>query len=303
MKHLSRFIFLLAISFLFHNSVNAQFMKGKLNTGFKFFLEKDYTRSFGKSPDGAFHPRPIQINVWYPANVAGSNELSISDYCNLYPYQFDFSKHVPAKDIARISHIWKSIPSQLGKENKKFLYQLLKSGARAREYEDALLWLIQAGLVHKVMLCKKPHLPLSAYDDLSSFKLYLVDVGLLRCLAQLDAFLFADKNRIFTEFKGALTENYILQSLLLQFSVTPRYWTSEGKAEVDFLIQYKNHIIPCEVKADENIRSKSLSIYEQKYKPNLRIRFSLRNLSYNDGLLNIPLFMADFSRKLIDMVL
>ena len=221
----------------------------------------------------------------------------------LNSYELDFSKHAPTKDIARIRHVWNSIPAQLAKENKKFLYQTIKSGARAREYEDALLWLIQAGLIHKVNRCNKPHLPLTAYDDLSAFKLFLVDVGLLRSLAHLDAGIFTEKNKIFTEFKGALTENYILQSLLTQFDVTPRYWASEGIAEVDFLIQYKNNIIPCEVKADENIKSKSLTVYNQKYKPPLRIRFSLRNLSFDGDLLNIPLFMADYTRQFCDKLL
>lgn len=220
----------------------------------------------------------------------------------LNAYQLDFSKHAPAKDIARIGYIWNSIPSQLAKENKKFLYQVVKTGARAREYEDALLWLVQAGLVQKVNRCNKPHLPLSAYDDLSAFKLFLLDIGLLRVMAQLDALVFTEKNRIFTEFKGSLTENYILQSLVSQFSVSPRYWASEGRAEVDFLIQYKNQIIPCEVKADENIRSKSLSAYTEKYNPPIRIRFSLRNLSLDGGLLNIPLFMADRTRHFIDQL-
>ena len=221
----------------------------------------------------------------------------------LNSYELDFSKHAPTKDIARIRHVWNSIPAQLAKENKKFLYQTLRSGARAREYEDALLWLIQAGLVHKVNRCNKPHLPLTAYDDLSAFKLFLFDVGLLRSLAQLDAGVFSEKNKIFTEFKGSLTENYILQSLLPQFDVTPRYWASEGIAEVDFLIQYKNHIIPCEVKADENVKSKSLAVYNQKYEPPLRIRFSLRNLSFDGGLLNIPLFMADYTKHFCEQLI
>ena len=221
----------------------------------------------------------------------------------LKAYQLDFSKHAPSKDINRIGYVWNSISSQLARENKKFLYQVIKAGARAREYEDALLWLVQAGLVHKVNRNIKPHLPLSAYDDLSAFKLYFLDVGLLRSLAQLESPVFTEQNRLFTEFKGALTENYILQSLLTQFTAPPRYWTSAGTAEVDFLIQYKNKIIPCEVKADENIRGKSLISYAQKYKPELRIRFSLRNLSFDGGLLNIPLFLADQTSKFIDKVL
>ncbi len=218
-------------------------------------------------------------------------------------YALDFSKHTATKDIPKIGFIWNSLPSQLARENKKFMFQAVKTGARARDYEDALLWLTQAGLVHKVSRCIKPNLPLSAYDDLSAFKIYLLDVGLLRNLAQLDPMAFKEGNRLFTEFKGALTENYILQAVLLQFETTPRYWTSEGIAEVDFLIQYKNTIIPVEVKSDENIRSKSLSYYHKTYSPPLRIRYSLKNLNLNDGVLNIPLFMADYTRHLIDIAM
>ena len=217
----------------------------------------------------------------------------------LNSYALDFTKHTSAKDYPKISSVWESIPSQLSRENKKFLYQLVKTGARARDYEDALKWLTSSGLICKIYHCKKPGLPLSAYDDLSAFKIYLLDVGLLRRHSRLDTYAFKEGNRLFVEFKGALTENYILQSLLPQFDVIPRYWTSEGKAEVDFLIQYKNEIIPVEVKSDENVRSKSLTYYSNTFKPNLRIRFSMKNLNINDGLLNIPLFMADYAKKLI----
>lgn len=218
----------------------------------------------------------------------------------LNAYELDFSKHPVMKDVAKIGYIWNSLPSQLARENKKFLYQIVRTGARARDYEDALLWLIQAGLVFKINRCNKPAIPLMAYDDLSAFKIYLLDVGLLRRLAQLDPIAFIENNRLFVEFKGALTENYILQSLIPQFDAMPKYWTSEGKAEVDFLIQYKNNVIPVEVKSDENIRSKSLTYYAQTFNPSLRIRFSLRNLKFDDGLLNIPLFLADSTKKLIE---
>jgi predicted AAA+ superfamily ATPase len=218
-------------------------------------------------------------------------------------YTLDFSKHIAKKDIAKIGFIWNSIPSQLARENKKFLYQSVRTGARARDYEDALLWLIQAGLVIKVNKCSKPNIPLSAYDDLSAFKIYMLDVGLLRSLAQLDPVAFSEGSRLFTEFKGALSENYILQSLLPQFESVPRYWTSEGKAEIDYLIQYKDMIVPVEVKSDENIRSKSLTYYHQTFQPSLRIRYSLKNLHYQDGLLNVPLFLADKTRNFIDGLL
>ena len=218
----------------------------------------------------------------------------------LSAYSLDFSKHAENREIPKINHLWASIPSQLARDNKKFLYQTVKHGARAREYEDALLWLSQAGLVHRIFRISKPGLPLSAYDDLSAFKLYLIDVGLLRRLSFLDPIAVREGNRLFTEFKGALTENFVLQHLVPHFEVTPRYWNSGNQAEVDFLIQTKNEIIPIEVKSDENIRSKSLTVYNELYNPPIRLRYSLRNLKKDEGLLNIPLFMVDYTAKLIE---
>ncbi|MFA5817824.1 MAG: ATP-binding protein [Bacteroidales bacterium] len=219
----------------------------------------------------------------------------------LNAYTLDFSKHVENKDIPKLGFIWSSIPSQLARENKKFLYQSIKTGARAREYEDALLWLSHAGLVHKVFRNTKPSLPLSAYDDLSAFKIYLLDVGLLRRLSLLDPVAIKEGNRLFVEFKGALSENYVLQSLVRQFESPPRYWTSGNKAEIDFLIQYENAIIPIEVKSDSSITGKSLALYNKEFQPKIRIRYSLKNLKQDDSLLNIPLFMVDYTRKMIGM--
>jgi len=216
-------------------------------------------------------------------------------------YALDFSKYAESKDIPKINHLWASIPSQLARDNKKFLYQSGKTGARSREYEDALLWLSHAGLVHRVFKISKPGLPISAYDDLSAFKLYLIDVGLLRRLSLLDPIAVREGNRLFTEFKGALTENHILQHLIKNFEVQPRYWTSGNQAEVDFIIQMKNEIIPVEVKSDENVRSKSLSIYNSLYEPPVRIRYSLKNLKKDDGLVNIPLFLVDYTEKLLTL--
>lgn len=220
----------------------------------------------------------------------------------LSAYSLDFSKHAENREIPRINHLWASIPSQLARDNKKFLYQSVRHGARAREYEDALLWLSHAGLIHRVFRVSKPGLPLSAYDDLSAFKLYLIDVGLLRRLSFLDPIAVREGHRLFTEFKGALTENFVLQHLISHFEVVPRYWNSGNQAEVDFLIQTKNEIIPIEVKSDENVRSKSLTIYNNLYKPSIRLRYSLKNLKRDEGLLNIPLFMVDYAEKLIGLL-
>ena len=220
----------------------------------------------------------------------------------LNAYTLDFSKHVASKDIQKIHHIWSSLPSQLSRENKKFLYQTVKNGARAREYEDALQWLISAGLVHKIYRSAKPSLPISAYDDLSAFKIYSLDVGILRRLSQLDPVAISEGNRLFTEFKGALTENFVLNCLLRQFETIPRYWASGNRAELDFLVQYQNEILPVEVKSDENIRSKSMAFYRKEYAPEISLRYSLRNLKYDNGVLNIPLFMADFTKKLLGIL-
>jgi hypothetical protein len=211
----------------------------------------------------------------------------------------DFSKHIDIKDIPKVGYVWSSLPAQLARENKKFLYQAVKPGARAREYEDALNWLVNAGLVHKVYRNTKPALPVSSYDDLGAFKLYLYDVGLLRRMSQLDPIAIREGNRLFTEFKGALSENFVLQSLIGQFEVTPRYWTSGNRAEIDFLIQSGNEIIPVEIKSGDSIRGKSLSFYNSLFKPAIRIRYSLKNISLNDGLLNIPLFLADQTKRML----
>jgi len=217
----------------------------------------------------------------------------------LNAYTLDFSKHVENKDIPKLGFIWSSIPSQLARENKKFLYQAVKTGSRAREYEDALHWLNLAGIVTKVFRSIKPALPLSAYDDMTAFKIYLLDVGILRRHSLLDPVAIKEGNRLFTEFKGALTENYVLQSLTMQFETPPRYWTSGNKAEIDFLIQHENSIIPIEVKSDATVTGKSLTFYHKEFHPEIRIRFSLKNLKQDEGLINIPLFMADFTQKLI----
>lgn len=220
----------------------------------------------------------------------------------LNAYSLDFSKYVNNSDIPKINYIWNSLPSQLARENKKFLYQTIKPGARAREYETSLQWLIDAGLIHRLFACKKPNLPISAYDDLTSFKIYMTDVALLRRLSKLSPIAVSEGDRLFVEFKGALTENFILNSLLTQFETMPRYWKSDSIAEVDFLIQFKNSIFPAEVKSDTNIRSKSLTFYRKEFLPELSIRFSLKNLKKEDGLINIPLFLVDFTEKFCNIL-
>jgi len=265
-------------------------------------------------PDIFFNPLKDKLKMYYisggmPESIIAllenqDVELTQKALQNiLNAYTLDFSKHVENRDIPKINYVWSSLPSQLARENKKFLYQSIKPGARAREYEDALMWLINAGLVHRVYCSSKPFLPLPAYDDLSAFKIYLHDVGLLRRLSQLDPIAIAEGNRLLTEFKGALTENFVLESLVQQFERLPRYWKSESKAEVDFLVQYENMIVPIEVKSDENVKSKSLAFYRKAYNPELSIRYSLRNLKLEERLINIPLFMVDYTRRIFNLSL
>lgn len=218
----------------------------------------------------------------------------------LTAYALDFAKHAPKADIPRLSAIWSSIPSQLSRENRKFLYKLVKPGTRAREYEDALLWLEHAGLVYRIFCVTKPGLPITAYDDVSAFKLYACDVGLLRAMSGLPAEVLWTSTPLYKEFKGALTENAVLQSLVTQFDPIPRYWASSGTAEVDFLLQHGLSLTPIEVKAGESLNGKSLRVYTNTYEPKLALRFSTRNLKRDGIVLNLPLFMADWTRSLCE---
>jgi predicted AAA+ superfamily ATPase len=268
-------------------------------------------------PDAFFNPLYEKIKMYFITGgmpepvkmwtLERSIELMQTALLNiLNAYERDFAKHPELKEFPKISLIWKSIPSQIAKENKKFIYKAVKEGARAREYEDALQWLTEAQLVRKIYRSRAPGLPISAYDDLSAFKLYLVDVGLLRRLSLLAPSAFSEGNRLFTEFKGALSENYVLQALQNQFEATPRYWSVQNPSyEVDFLIQRENDIFPVEVKSGGNVGGISLKKFKEKFsdKVKLRIRFSLDNLKKDDDILNIPMFMADYADRLIGIAL
>lgn len=209
----------------------------------------------------------------------------------LEAYERDFSKHAPAIDVPRIRMVWKSIPAQLAKENKKFIYGVLKEGARAREFELAIEWLRDAGLVYKVNRCKKAMLPLAAYEDFSAFKMFLSDVGLMGALSNVPAQSLLDGNALFSDFKGALTEQYVLQQLLVKSSLSVYYWSSENsRGELDFLLQDEEKIIPVEVKAEENLQSKSLKTFVER-NPGLHgVRFSMSPYREQDWLTNYPLY-------------
>lgn len=247
---------------------------------------------------------PEPLKLWTQERDVEAMQSALMNILNAY--ERDFAKYPDRNIFPKISAIWQSMPSQLSRENKKFLFKLAKEGARAREYEDALQWLVDANLVYKVFRSSRPGLPISAYDDFSAFKLYLVDIGLLRRLSLLSPTAFGEGNRLFTEFKGALSENFVLQSLRPLFEAVPRYWSRENpRFEVDFLIQHQNDIFPIEVKAEQNTESKSLKKYKEIFgdQVRLRIRFSLDNLKLDDDVLNIPLFLVDHSERLIEMAL
>ena len=245
---------------------------------------------------------PEPVLVWTEDGDIKETDRVLSDI--LMSYENDFAKHADPTDVPKIQLIWDSLPSQLARENKKFLYSAVKDGARAREYENALNWLYNADLVRKTFRISKPGLPLSAYDDLTAFKIYMSDVGLLRKHSHLATSAFAEYNRLFTEFKGALTENFVLQSLSRQLETAPRYW-AEAPYEVDFVVQFDNDIIPVECKAGTNVKSTSLKKYSQQYQEQtpLIVRFSLMNLSLDGNLLNIPLFLVDRAGELIRLAL
>lgn len=209
----------------------------------------------------------------------------------LNAYEQDFSKHAPNEVVPRIRMLWNSIPAQLAKENKKFIYGLIKEGARAREYELAMLWLTDCGLVHKINRVSVPKLPLKAYEDLKAFKLFILDVGLLSCMANLSREALIEGNEMFVEFKGALTEQYVLQQLKTKKGLNIYYWTAErGTAEVDFVIDNGEKVIPIEVKAETNLMAKSLKVYREKFDPEISIRTSMSDYKNEGWLINIPLW-------------
>ncbi len=209
-------------------------------------------------------------------------------------YNSDFSKHTDSNTAERIKMVWDSISSQLAKENKKFIYNAIKNGARAKEFEIALAWLRDSGLVYKVTRISKPNLPIKSYEDIDVFKLYVLDVGILCALSKLPAKAILEDNRIFTEFKGSLTEQYVLQQLKINLSDI-HYWTSKSYvAEVDFVTQIEDYVVPIEVKATTNLKAKSLQQYIKDYSPQKAIRTSLSDYKINEnGLYDIPLYVIE----------
>lgn len=212
----------------------------------------------------------------------------------LAAYDQDFSKHVPIEIVPRLRMLWNSIPSQLAKENKKFIYGLIREGARAKDYETAIMWLSDCGLVHKVSRVNAAGIPLRAYEDLKAFKLFVVDVGLLGCMTGLRQRTLLEGNDLFVEFKGALTEQYVCQQLKTMEDLDVYYYTNDrGSCEVDFIIDTGEQVVPVEVKAEVNLRAKSLKTYYEKFSPQISVRTSMADYKREEWLVNLPLYAID----------
>ena len=212
----------------------------------------------------------------------------------LTAYEQDFSKHAPNEIVPKIRMLWNSIPSQLSKENKKFIYGLVREGARAKEYETAIMWLCDCGLIHKISRVNSAGIPLKLYEDMKAFKLFVLDVGLLGCMAGLQQGTLLDGNDLFVEFKGALTEQYVCQQLKTIDDLGIYYYTNDrGSCEIDFVIDNGEKIVPVEVKAEINLKAKSLKTYREKFEPKLSIRTSMADYKKENGLLNLPLYAIE----------
>lgn len=235
---------------------------------------------------------PSAVKKWLESN--DFFEVDAVQQQLIASYQNDFSKHAPLQMVEKIRYIWDSIPTQLAKENKKFVYGLVREGARAREYEDALMWLTDAGEIIRTYNVRKPDVPLKAYADLKAFKVYLLDVGLLRCLSELSPKVILEGSRIFEEFKGALTEQYVCQELQLFKHLRGNYyWTSSSSAEIDFLVTDGMEVYPLECKAGITMNAKSLKSYKERYSPSWSLRTSLLPYERNEEAktTNIPLYL------------
>ncbi|OGN62282.1 MAG: hypothetical protein A3F40_02035 [Chlamydiae bacterium RIFCSPHIGHO2_12_FULL_27_8] len=228
-------------------------------------------------------------------NVSKVREIQ-NDILNAY--SLDFAKHAPKEHVMKINQVWGSIPNQLAKENKKFIYSAIREGGRAKEFEVALQWLIEAGLIHKTSLISTPKIPLSAYADMNAFKIYLVDVGLLGAMSRLSAKTLLYENELFQEFRGAFVENYVAQELV-HSNYSLFYWASEGRAELDFIIEQDGFIYPLEVKSGNSSKKKSLRVYGDTYHPKMLIRTSPMNLRKDGEVLNCPLYLIEEMRSLI----
>ena len=209
-------------------------------------------------------------------------------------YEQDFSKHAPNEIVPKIRMIWNSIPSQLAKENRKFIYGLIREGARAKDYETAIMWLTDCGLIHRTNRINTPGLPLKAYEDIKVFKLFLLDVGLLGCMAGLKQSTLLDGNDLFKEFKGSLTEQYVMQQLATIPELNIYYYTNDrNSCEIDFVVDNGEKVVPVEVKAEINLKAKSLKTYSDKFHPETAIRTAMTDYKAENLLINLPLYAVE----------
>ena len=232
---------------------------------------------------------PEVVSTWQKTNNIEEVERVQQNIIN--SYELDFAKHAPTKDFPKLTAIWRSIPEQLAKENTKFIFSHVKKGWRSKDLEDSLEWLIAAGLVYKVCKIEKPFIPLSSYADDTSFKLYMADIGILRKLSKLPYEVILDATPNYKEFKGSLTENYVLCELVKSVDETLYYWSSGNTAEVDFILQSASEIVPVEVKSERNVKARSLAEYRKKYMPKYSVKTSMKNETNGEEVLNIPLYL------------
>ncbi len=233
---------------------------------------------------------PEAVNSWVHGH--DPEDIDRIQRAILDSYELDFAKHAPDSEFDKLSSVWHAAPVQLAQENQKFIFSRVKEGYRGRDLEGALQWLLSAGLVYKVPKIEKPGIPLSAYADDSHFKLYLCDIGLLRAMAGIPLAAIRHRDPAFTEFKGAMTENFVLAELAAR-NVKPFFWKSKQTAEVDFICRFKGNPVPIEVKSEDNIKSRSLVVYMEKYKPETAIRLSMKNSGTEPPLHSLPLYLSD----------
>lgn len=242
---------------------------------------------------------PEVVQAW--CNNHNIEQVEAIQQAIINSYELDFAKHAPTKEFPKLTAIWRSIPEQLAKENTKFIFSHVKKGWRSKDLEDALEWLISAGLVYKVSKIEKPFMPLSSYADDTSFKLYMSDVGLLRKLSKLPYEIVLDSTPTYREFKGSMTENFVLCELLKSVDDTAYYWSSGNTAEVDFIIQDKTEIIPIEVKSERNVKARSLAEYRKKYNPKYAVKTSMKHDTDGVEVLNIPLYLISRLRSFTEV--
>ncbi len=266
--------------------------------------KKTLPAAFGEKLEGLLREyyivggMPAAVKSW--CDCRSIEEVENIQQTIINSYELDFAKHAPVKEFPKLTAIWRSIPEQLAKENSKFFFSHVKKGCRAKDLEDSLEWLLGAGLVHKVAKIEKPFIPLSAYADDTSFKLYLADIGILRKLSGLPPEAILEATPYYSEFKGVMTENYALCAMLSSGCETAYYWSSGNMAEVDFVVQSGKYILPIEVKSERNVKARSLAEYRKKYSPKYAIKTSMLSAVGGEEIVNIPLYLLEAMGKIIE---